>query len=81
MWSQRDSLRRGMIYSNEDVNNLLVLVDDCYGESHPGSFHLIQLGDEAVLGVHVSGGRAVRHHVSYICDGWCQGHDGMNYIL
>lgn len=64
----------------EDVNKLQVTVDDCYGESHPGSFHLNQLGDEAVLGVHESGGRAVRHHVTDICDGWGQGHDGMNYI-
>ncbi|VFS39705.1 dihydroxy-acid dehydratase [Salmonella enterica subsp. enterica serovar Typhimurium] len=81
LWSQLDALRLGMNYSKEDVNKLQVLVDDCYGESHPGSFHLNQLGDEAVLGVHESGGRAVRHHVTDICDGWGQGHDGMNYIL
>lgn len=59
LWSQLDALRLGMNYSKEDVNKLQVLVDDCYGESHPGSFHLNQLGDEAVLGVHESGGRAV----------------------
>ncbi|EEH0277564.1 dihydroxy-acid dehydratase [Salmonella enterica] len=81
LWSQLGALRLGMNYSKEDVNKLQVLVDDCYGESHPGSFHLNQLGDEAVLGVHESGGRAVRHHVTDICDGWGQGHDGMNYIL
>lgn len=23
----------------------------------------------------------IRHHVTDICDGWGQGHDGMNYIL
>lgn len=81
LWSQLDALRMGMNYSKEDVDKLQVLVDDCYGESHPGSFHLNALGDEAVLGVHESGGRAVRHHVTDICDGWGQGHDGMNYIL
>lgn len=47
LWSQLDALRLGMNYSKEDVNKLQVLVDDCYGESHPGSFHLNQLGDEA----------------------------------
>lgn len=40
LWSQLDALRLGMNYSKEDVNKLQVLVDDCYGESHPGSFHL-----------------------------------------
>lgn len=37
LWSQLDALRLGMNYSKEDVNKLQVLVDDCYGESHPGS--------------------------------------------
>ena len=49
LWSQLDALRLGMNYTKEDVNKLQVLVDDCYGESHPGSFHLNHLGDEAVL--------------------------------
>ncbi|VFS59530.1 Dihydroxy-acid dehydratase [Leminorella grimontii] len=81
LWSQLDALRMGMNYSKEDTQKPQVLIDDCYGESHPGSFHLGELGYEAVLGVHESGGRAVRHHVTDICDGWGQGHDGMNYIL
>jgi len=71
----------GMNYSVEDTEKPQVLIDDCFGESHPGSFHLEKLGYEAMLGVHETGGRAVRHHVTDICDGWGQGHDGMNYIL
>lgn len=81
LWSQLDALRLGMNYTTEDTEKPQVLIDDCFGESHPGSFHLEKLGDEAVLGVHETGGRAVRHHVTDICDGWGQGHDGMNYIL
>lgn len=81
LWSQLDALRMGMNYTKEDTEKPQVLIDDCYGESHPGSFHLGGLGYEAVLGVHETGGRAVRHHVTDICDGWGQGHDGMNYIL
>ncbi|QBH96730.1 dihydroxy-acid dehydratase [Limnobaculum zhutongyuii] len=81
LWSQLDALRMGMNYSKEDTQKPQVLIDDCYGESHPGSFHLNELGYETMLGVHESGGRAVRHHVTDICDGWGQGHDGMNYIL
>ena len=81
LWSQLDALRLGMNYSVEDTEKPQVLIDDCFGESHPGSFHLEKLGYEAMLGVHETGGRAVRHHVTDICDGWGQGHDGMNYIL
>ena len=81
LWSQLDALRLGMNYSVEDTEKRQVLIDDCFGESHPGSFHLEKLGYEAMLGVHETGGRAVRHHVTDICDGWGQGHDGMNYIL
>ena len=81
LWSQLDALRMGMNYSEEDTNKLQVLIDDCFGESHPGSFHLDKLTQETKLGVHESGGRAVTSHVTDICDGWGQGHDGMNYIL
>lgn len=81
LWSQLDALRLGMNYSVEDTAKPQVLIDDCFGESHPGSYHLEKLGYEAMLGVHERGGRAVRHHVTDICDGWGQGHDGMNYIL
>lgn len=81
LWSQLDALRLGMNYSVEDTEKPQVLIDDCYGESHPGSFHLDQLSYETALGVHEIGGRAVRSHVTDICDGWGQGHDGMNYIL
>lgn len=40
LWSQLDALRMGMNYSKEDTKKPQVLIDDCYGESHPGSFHL-----------------------------------------
>lgn len=81
LWSQLDALRMGMNYSVEDTDKPQVLIDDCFGESHPGSFHLDKLSYEVTLGVHESGGRAVSSHVTDICDGWGQGHNGMNYIL
>ena len=28
-----------------------------------------------------SGGKAARFHATDICDGWAEGHDGMNYVL
>lgn len=61
LWSQLDALRLGMNYSKEDTKKPQVLIDDCYGESHPGSFHLGELGYETVLGVHESGGLSLIH--------------------
>jgi dihydroxy-acid dehydratase len=69
LWSQVDALRMGMNWSEDDTNKPQILIDDVFGESHPGSFHLGDLSYEAVLGVHETGGRAARHHITDICDG------------
>lgn len=81
LWSQVDALRMGMNWSENDTEKPHILVDDVFGESHPGSYHLDILNDEASIGVYESGGRPAKHHITDICDGWGQGHDGMNYIL
>jgi dihydroxy-acid dehydratase len=81
LWAQVDALRMGMNWSEEDIEKPQVLIDDVFGESHPGSFHLDTLNEEAAIGVYETGGRPAKHHVTDICDGWGQGHDGMNYIL
>ncbi|SDF46573.1 dihydroxy-acid dehydratase [Sporolituus thermophilus] len=81
LWAQVDALRLGMNWSEEDTEKPHILVDDVFGESHPGSFHLDMLSEEAAIGIYEAGGKPARHHVTDICDGWGQGHDGMNYIL
>lgn len=81
LWAQSDSLKIGTEYSEDDLDKLQILVDDVYGESHPGSVHLDKLGKQVSLGVYESGGKPNNFHVTDICDGWAQGHDGMNYIL
>ncbi|QDR81562.1 dihydroxy-acid dehydratase [Sporomusa termitida] len=81
LWAQVDALRLGMNWSEDDTDKPHILIDDVFGESHPGSFHLDVLSDEAAVGVYENGGRPAKHHVTDICDGWGQGHDGMNYIL
>ena len=43
LWSQLDALRMGMNYTVEDTEKPQVLIDDCFGESHPGSYHLDSL--------------------------------------
>lgn len=80
-WAQVDALMLGMNWSEEDVEKPHILIDDVQGDSHPGSFHLDVLSDEACTGVYEAGGKPAKFHVTDICDGWAQGHDGMNYIL
>lgn len=81
LWLQSDALRLGMNWSEEDTDKKHILVDDVQGDSHPGSFHLDVLNEEACIGVYEAGGKPAKFHVTDICDGWAQGHDGMNYIL
>jgi len=81
LWAQVDALMMGMNWSEDDIEKPHILVDDVQGDSHPGSFHLNVLSDEACTGIYESGGKPAKFHVTDICDGWAQGHDGMNYIL
>lgn len=81
IWSQSDSLKMGMDWDEEDIGKPQILIDDVFGESHPGSFHLSGLTQQAATGVYEKGGRPAVFHVTDICDGWAQGHSGMNYVL
>ena len=80
-WLQIDTLRCGMDWSEEDLERPQILIDDVFGQSHPGSFHLDTLSHEISKGVYQKGGKPSEFHVTDICDGWAMGHDGMNYIL
>lgn len=81
LWSQFDALQMGMGWDEEDISKPQILIDDVYGESHPGSSHLMELSKQASIGVFESQGRPAQYHITDICDGCAQGHDGMNYIL
>ncbi|MEJ2135506.1 MAG: dihydroxy-acid dehydratase [Desulfofustis sp.] len=80
-WPQFDALQMGSGWDEEDVKKPQILLDDVYGDSHPGSVHLDKLMDQASYGVLEQGGFPARFHTTDICDGCGQGHDGMNYIL
>jgi dihydroxy-acid dehydratase len=80
-WLQIDTLRCGMDWTEEDLESPQILVDDVFGHSHPGSFHLDTLSHEISKGIYQKGGKPSEFHVTDICDGWAMGHDGMNYIL
>lgn len=81
IWSQSDALRMGIGWDEYDLEKPYILVEDVFGESHPGSIHLNRLTEQVNQGIIEQGGRPYNFHVTDICDGWAQGHDGMNYIL
>jgi len=81
IWSQGDALHLGIGWDEEDIKKPQILIDDVFGQSHPGSAHLSTLSEQATIGVYEKGGRPANFHVTDVCDGWAQGHSGMNYIL
>ena len=78
---EMDPLRMGMGWKVEDLAKPQILVESTFGDSHPGSAHLNRFVEEAVQGVHESGGKAARYFATDMCDGIAQGHDGINYSL
>ncbi|NVF12408.1 dihydroxy-acid dehydratase [Anaerococcus sp. AGMB00486] len=81
IWAQSDALRMGMGWTEDDIEKPLIMVNDVFGESHPGSIHLDKLTKEINTGIIENGGKPVDFHITDICDGIAQGHNGMNYIL
>lgn len=80
-WVQFDTLCCGTGWDEDDLKNSQILVEDVFGSSHPGSFHLDTLSQEASTGVYQQGGKPAQFHGTDICDGWAMSHDGMNFIL
>ncbi|GAA0742628.1 dihydroxy-acid dehydratase [Clostridium oceanicum] len=78
---EMDPLRRGMGWSVEDLSKPQIIVESTFGDSHPGSAHLMKFSNNAVQGVAKMGGKAARYFATDICDGMGQGHDGINYSL
>ena len=78
---EMDPLRIGMGWSVEDLEKPQILVESTFGDSHPGSAHLLEFVNLACEGVKQAGGRAARYFATDICDGMAQGHDGINYSL
>lgn len=78
---EMDPLRMGMGWSVEDLSKPQIMVESTFGDSHPGSAHLLAFADDAARGVGQAGGKAARYFATDICDGMSQGHDGINYSL
>lgn len=76
-----DPLRIGTGWKVEDLSKTQIIIESTFGDSHPGSGHLLELVDEARKGVVDAGGFGARYFTTDICDGEAQGHDGINYSL
>lgn len=81
LWAQFDALQLGSGWDEEDIGKPQVLVEDVYGDSHPGSVHLQQVSEMVCRSIYEKGGCPGRFHTTDLCDGCAQGHDGMNLIL
>ena len=78
---EMDPLRLGMGWQVEDLGKAQILVESTYGQSHPGSAHLLELARLAAQGADDAGAKAALYFATDICDGMSQGHDGINYSL
>ena len=78
---ENDPLKIGMGWTVEDLGKPQILVESTFGDSHPGSAHLLEFADLAMEGIAQAGGRGARYFVTDICDGISQGTDGINYSL
>lgn len=78
---EMDPLRMGMGWKAEDLGKPQILIESTFGDSHPGSAHLLSLANGAAEGVAQAGGKGARYFATDICDGMAQGHDGINYSL
>ena len=76
---EMDPLRMGMGWTVDDLSKPQIMVESTFGDSHPGSAHLLELANEACRGIAQAGGRGARYFTTDICDGMAQGHDGINY--
>lgn len=78
---EMDPLRMGMGWKVDDLSKPQIMIESTFGDSHPGSAHLLEFVEQAVKAVNTNGGKAARYFATDICDGMSQGHDGINYSL
>lgn len=78
---EMDPLRMGMGWKAEDLAKPQVIIESTYGQSHPGSAHLLELSQAAAAGADSKGAKSALYFATDMCDGMSQGHDGGNYSL
>ena len=76
-----DPLRIGTGWSVSDLARTQIMVESTFGDSHPGSVHLLKLANLVCDSIYENNGKGARYFVTDICDGEAQGHEGINYSL
>lgn len=71
----------GTEFTLDDTTLPQIMIEDVYGDSHPGSIHLNKLTEQIKYGIYQQGGKPSQYHTTDVCDGCAQGHDGMNIVL
>ena len=61
LWAQFDSLEMGTGWDDTDILKPQIMVESVYGDSHPGSYHLNQMVEQAVYGVYERGGKPAKY--------------------
>lgn len=76
---------RALLYATgmdeEDIRKPFVAVISSFSEMVPGHSHLRELSDYVKQGIIEAGGVPRESETIAICDGLCQGHEGMRYPL
>ncbi len=80
-WSQFDALQLGSGWTSKDLSKPQIMIESVFGDSHPGSVHLKEAGQQVKYGVYSKNGFPAEFFATDICDGCAQGHDGMNWVL
>ena len=78
---EMDPLRLGTGWTGEDLEKPQIMIESTFGDSHPGSVHLLKLAEAVRRGVKDAGGHGARYFCTDICDGEAQGHDGIDFSL
>jgi len=76
-----DPLWLGTNRTVSDLHKPQILIDSTYGDSHPGSKHLMGVADSVKNAVYSAQAMPSVYTVTDICDGVATGHRGMSYSL
>ena len=76
---------RALLYATgmdeEDLKKPFVAVIGSFSEMVPGHMHMRELAEAVKQGISEAGGIPRQSETIAICDGLCQGHEGMRYPL
>ena len=78
---EMDSLRIGAGWTVEELSLPQVFISSTYGDSHPGSAHLLPFVESISKELSALNCKPAKYFTTDMCDGQAQGHDGMNYSL